>query len=84
MATLTAKAVWSDGFVGFDGTHVQPADWTVIFTDTASEVTDNHDGTATVTGATADVVTATYDTFSATYDYTPPAPTITGLQIEVS
>ncbi len=85
--TLTALAKWSDGTTGFDATHVQPADWHVTFSEASGDatLTDNGDGTASVSAGTQDSsIVATYDAFSVTTDIPAAAPTITGLVVNES
>src|SRR5690348_1112520 len=79
------QAVWSDGFHGFDSTHAQPSDWPsgIALSDTAtpSELTDNKDGTFSVTGGVDDTVTAKYGNFTATYQFTATPATLAGIEI---
>lgn len=85
MATLTAVAVFSDGFTGFDDAHPQPADWdTLVWSDTASEISGTSGESITVSGNANDTVTLSYGGFTASFDYTAPAPTITGVEIRES
>ena len=85
--TLTAQAVWSDGFHGFDDAHAKPSDWLVTFTEDSGDasLSDNGDGTALVTAGTTDsVITAHEGSFTASQTITAAAPTITGIEIVVS
>lgn len=89
---LTASAIWSDGFVGFDDTtHKMPDGYDVAFS-----VEPGGDAMVTKTGPltadvtvgsdqSTDVIDATDGTNTATFDVAaPPLPVITGLRLDTT